>query len=50
MMQHAWEPPNPYPTVLMADYLYHVAERIMVHGERPITYIEYELDVVAYEG
>jgi hypothetical protein len=50
MMQHAWEPPNPYPTVEMADYLYHVAERIMVHGEKPKTYIEYELDVVAYEG
>jgi hypothetical protein len=50
MMQHAWEPPNPYPTVEMADYLYHVAERIMVHDEKPKTYIEYELDVVAYEG
>lgn len=50
MMQHAWEPPNPYPTREMTDYLYNVAQRIMVHGELPKTYIEYADDVVAYEG
>jgi hypothetical protein len=50
MMQHAWEPPNPYPTMEMTEYLYDVAERIMVHGELPKTYIEYDDDVVAFEG
>jgi hypothetical protein len=50
MMQHAWEPPNPLPTTAMADYLYDVAERIMVHKQVPKSYIEYDLDVVAYEG
>jgi hypothetical protein len=38
------------PTTAMADYLYDVAERIMVHKQVPKSYIEYDLDVVAYEG
>ena len=50
MMQHAWEPPNPFPTMDMTEYLYDVCERIMVHGELPKTYIEYADDVVAHEG
>jgi hypothetical protein len=49
MMQHAWEPPNPYPSMEMTEYLYDVAERIMVHGELPKTYIEYNDDAVANE-
>lgn len=50
MMQHAWEPPNPmvdYPT---AEYLYSVAERIMVEGEVPASYIDYQNGEVADES
>ena len=38
MMQHAWDPPNPYPDKSMATYLYEVAERIMVEGYMPKSY------------
>jgi len=41
MMQHAWEPPNPFPTKQVAQYLYQVARRIMVEHEMPKTYIHY---------
>ena len=50
MMQHAWEPPNPFPTQEEAAYLYSVAERICVHGERPKTFIDYQHGETAYEG
>jgi len=38
MMQHEWEPPNPYPNRTTAEYLYRVAERIMVEGYIPKTF------------
>ncbi|KAL3803910.1 hypothetical protein ACHAW5_010680 [Stephanodiscus triporus] len=41
MMQHAWEPPNPYPDRATAEYLYRVAERVMVEGHVPTSYIDY---------
>jgi hypothetical protein len=42
MMQHAWDPPNPYPDLGMATYLYGVAERVMDEGYIPKSYIEYQ--------
>lgn len=48
MMQHAWEPPNPFPTTKQAEYLYHVAERIMVHGHVPSSFIDYKNGEAAY--
>ena len=50
MMQHAWEPANPFPTQEEAAYLYRVAERICVHGERPKSFIDYQHGETAYEG
>jgi len=50
MMQHAWEPANPFPTRQQADYLYRVAERIMVLGHVPATFIDYQHGEVAYVG
>lgn len=49
MMQHAWEPPNPLPTLDEIQYLYDIAERIS-DGYIPATYIDYAEGVVAYEG
>ena len=49
MMQHAWEPPNPFPTKENADYLYQIAKRIMVDGDLPKTYIPYQNGEFAYE-
>ena len=51
MMQHYWEPPNPYPTLEHAKYLYHIAERIM--GEEqyiPPSYIHYTNNEIADTG
>jgi hypothetical protein len=48
MMQHAWEPPNPIPTPEQADYLYGVAERVLLHGHRPDSFIDYRHGEVAY--
>lgn len=51
MMQHYWEPPNPYPTFGHAKYLYHMAERIM--GEEhyiPPSYIHYTNQEIADTG
>ena len=42
MMQHAWEPPNPYPDQAIAEYLYRVAERVMVEGHVPTSFIDYQ--------
>lgn len=50
MMQHRYEPPNPFPTQDEAAYLYDVAERVMVQGHVPNSYIHYDDNVVAYEG
>ena len=50
MMQHAWEPANPRMDVSTAAYLYRVAERIMVDGEIPTSYIDYQHGEVADEG
>lgn len=50
MMQHAWEPANPMIHVEAAEYLYGVAERIMVDGEVPKSFIEYRNGEVADEG
>jgi hypothetical protein len=47
MMQHYWEPPNPFPTVSQAKYLYRMAERIMVEGFVPPSYIHYTNGEVA---
>lgn len=41
MMQHAWEPPNPFPAQETAEYLYRVAERIMDEGHIPKSFIHY---------
>ena len=50
MMQHAWEPPNPFPTRKTADYLYGIAERVLVHGHVPASFIDYQSGEAAYEG
>jgi hypothetical protein len=42
MMQHAWEPANPIPDRGMADYLYRMAERVLVHGHVPSSFIPYQ--------
>jgi hypothetical protein len=39
MMQHSWEPPNPFPDLATATYLYQVAKRIMVEGHVPTLFI-----------
>jgi hypothetical protein len=50
MMQHSWEPSNPYPSRETAEYLYRVAERIMDEGYVPKSFIDYRNGEVAYEG
>ena len=50
MMQHYWEPPNPYPTIAHAKYLYRIAERIMVEHYIPPSYIHYTNYEIAYTG
>lgn len=50
MMQHAWEPENPFPDKETAAYLYRIAERIMVEGHVPKSFIEYQNGEVADEG
>jgi hypothetical protein len=50
MMQHYWEPPNPYPTVEHAKYLYRIAEKIMVEHYIPPSYIHYTNYEIAYTG
>jgi hypothetical protein len=50
MMQHAWEPPNPFPDQATAKYLYRVAERVMKEGYIPKSFINYQDGEVAYEG
>lgn len=47
MMQHAWDPPNPIPTIQQVKYLYEVCERV-ANGYIPSTYIDYERGEVAY--
>jgi hypothetical protein len=42
MMQHAWEPPNPYPSRETASYLYDVAVRVLVEGHVPDCFIDYQ--------
>jgi hypothetical protein len=42
MMQHAWEPANPFPTREEALYLYSVAERVAKDGFLPASYIHYQ--------
>jgi hypothetical protein len=49
MMQHAWEPPNPFPDLQTAKYLYSVAERVMKEGYVPKSFINYQNGEVAYE-
>ena len=49
MMQHDWQPPNPIPTRQEADYLYHIAEQVLVHGYVPATFVNYTHGEVAYE-
>jgi hypothetical protein len=41
MMQHAWDPPNKFPDIGLATYLYEVAERVMVEGFIPKSYLNY---------
>jgi hypothetical protein len=50
MMQHAWEPPNPFPDKAMAEYLYKVAERIMKERHIPESFINYQNGEVAFES
>jgi hypothetical protein len=47
MMQHSWDPPNPFPTTEIAQRLYDFAQRI-VDGEIPKTYIDYQDGETAY--
>jgi hypothetical protein len=47
MMQHSWDPPNPFPTTEIADRLYTFAQRI-VQGEIPKSYIDYQHGETAY--
>jgi hypothetical protein len=49
MMQHAWEPANPFPDKATAAYLYRIAERIMVEGYVPKSFIDYQNGEVAGE-
>jgi hypothetical protein len=42
MMHHAWELANPIPDRDMADYLYRMTERVLVHGHVPSTFIPYQ--------
>jgi hypothetical protein len=49
-MQHAWEPPNPFPDLRTAKYLYSVAERVMKEGYVPKSFISYQNGEVAYEA
>jgi hypothetical protein len=42
MMQHAWEPPNPFPSRRRAAYLYNVAQRVLVQGHVPAAFINYQ--------
>lgn len=48
MMQHAWEPPNPFPTRGEASYLYDMAKRVLVQGYVPSSFINYTHGEVAY--
>jgi hypothetical protein len=50
MMQHYWEPTNPFPTIEHAKYLYHIAKRIMVEEYIPKSYIHYTNHEIAYTG
>jgi hypothetical protein len=50
MMQHAWEPPNPFPDQATAKYLYRVAERVMIEGHMPKSFINYQNGEVAYDS
>jgi hypothetical protein len=50
MMQHAWEPENPFPDKETAAYLYRIAERIMVEGHVPKSFIDYQNGEVADQG
>jgi hypothetical protein len=49
MMQHYWEPPNPFPDRETAEYLYKVAERVM-KGYVPKSFINYQNGEVAATG
>ena len=48
MMQHAREPPNPFPTKEQAEYLYEIAERVLVQGYVPASFVNYTNGEVAY--
>jgi hypothetical protein len=50
MMQHYWEPSNPYPTIENAKYLYNIAEKIMIDHYTPPSYIHYTNHEIAYTG
>ncbi|KAL3803622.1 hypothetical protein ACHAW5_006384 [Stephanodiscus triporus] len=50
MMQHAWEPANQFPDQATAKYLYRVAERVMVEGHVPTSFIDYQNGEVASEA
>jgi hypothetical protein len=49
MMQHAWEPANPFPTRDEAIYLYDVAERV-ANGYLPPSYTNYQNGETAFGG
>jgi hypothetical protein len=39
VMQDAHDPPNPFPTVEDAEYLYGICERVAVFGEKPSSFV-----------
>lgn len=41
MFQHAWEPPNPFPTRTTAAYLYRIARRVLVEHHTPSGLVDY---------
>ncbi|KAL3823643.1 hypothetical protein ACHAXA_009748 [Cyclostephanos tholiformis] len=42
VMQHSWEPSNQFPDQETARYLYRVAERVMIEGHVPSSFINYQ--------
>lgn len=41
VMQDALDPPNPFPTLEEAEYLYGICERVAANGEKPASFITF---------
>ena len=50
LMQHAWEPSNQFPDMESVKYLYRVAERVMIEGHVPDSFIDYRNGEVANDS